>query len=586
MAAATSIYAGLALGAPVFAAVVRAGPRARPACGHRRRGPRRTGRPGVGLRRRSSPDARPELTLALDFTPNAVHAPIYAAVREGFDRAAGVRLRIRAPGASPDSLKDVLSGAADVGVLDIHDLGLAVIRGKDVVAFAALVQRPLAAIITTADVRRPRDLEGRRVGVSGLPSDPAVLDAVMRDDGGDIGRVAQVTIGFTAVQSLVSGRIAGVPAFWNAEGVALRRRGVPIHEFRVEDYGAPRYPEVVAGHPPLDAARAPRRRRRRRAGDRARHRRRPRAPGGRGGRHRPGGRGRPGTGAGPAAGGRADPRHGAAALALEGLGALGRRLQDPAEPARRRGGVRPGAGTGPRRRALTASSRLRLRCGSHAHLPRSRPRPRRAGPPRHGGGRRLRRHRRRPDRHGLGHDPGPDLSAPTTSSAFFNGGTEVRGQTTCVAPACDEHTLTVGEDGAELLIDATSNADNLSLEIIDPDGSRYSDNEVDPTSAHQLDFAPDAGEWTIRVYGSGDDVELRLRRRGRRLTLPDPLERVGRRSACDDPVGPPQPEREQRDPHDGPGDPEQDRRRRRGRCGSCTASRAPNSRDPQPAGRV
>jgi putative hydroxymethylpyrimidine transport system substrate-binding protein len=187
----------------------------------------------------------PEVTLALDFTPNAVHAPIYAAVREGFDRAAGVRLRIRAPGASPDSLKDVLSGAADMGILDIHDLGLAAVKGKDVVAVAALVERPLAAIVTSADVRRPRDLEGRRVGVSGLPSDPAVLDAVMRDDGGDYRKADLVTIGFTAVQSLISGRISGVPVFWNAEGVALRRRGVRIHEFRVDDYGAPRYPEVV-----------------------------------------------------------------------------------------------------------------------------------------------------------------------------------------------------------------------------------------------------------------------------------------------------------------------------------------------------
>ena len=47
------------------------------------------------------------------------------------------------------------------------------------------------------------------------------------------------------MQSLISGRIEGVPAFWNAEGVVLRERGVPIHEFRADAYGAPRYPEVV-----------------------------------------------------------------------------------------------------------------------------------------------------------------------------------------------------------------------------------------------------------------------------------------------------------------------------------------------------
>jgi NitT/TauT family transport system substrate-binding protein/putative hydroxymethylpyrimidine transport system substrate-binding protein len=186
-----------------------------------------------------------DVKLALDFTPNAVHAPVYAAVREQLDRKQGVRIRIKAPGSSPDSLKDVLSGATDMGILDIHDLGLAAVKGKDVVAVAGLVQRPLAALITAADVTRPRELEGRKVGVSGLPSDPAFLDAIMGADGGDHRKAEQVTIGFTAVQSLISGRIEGVPAFWNAEGVVLRERGVPVHEFRAEDYGAPPYPEVV-----------------------------------------------------------------------------------------------------------------------------------------------------------------------------------------------------------------------------------------------------------------------------------------------------------------------------------------------------
>jgi putative hydroxymethylpyrimidine transport system substrate-binding protein len=183
--------------------------------------------------------------IGLDFTPNAVHAPIYAAVRNGYDRKHGVVLRIRPPGSSPDSLKLVSSGRADLAVLDIHDLGLARERGADVVAVAALVQGPLAAIIAQPDIRRPRDLEGRRVGVSGLPSDPAVLRAVVEGDGGDYDQIRQVTIGFAAVPNLIERRIDAVPAFWNAEGVILRQRGVRTREFRVDDFGAPRYPEVV-----------------------------------------------------------------------------------------------------------------------------------------------------------------------------------------------------------------------------------------------------------------------------------------------------------------------------------------------------
>ena len=184
-------------------------------------------------------------TVALDFTPNAVHAPIYAASRGGFDRRHGVQIRIRPPGSAPDSLKLLAAGKVDLAVLDIHDLGLARERGEPFVGVAALVQRPLAAIIAQRDVARPRDLEGRRVGVSGLPSDPAVLRAVMEDDGGDLRRVRQVTIGFAAVANLVQNKVAAVPAFWNAEGVVLKRRGVRVREFRVDDYGAPRYPEVV-----------------------------------------------------------------------------------------------------------------------------------------------------------------------------------------------------------------------------------------------------------------------------------------------------------------------------------------------------
>ncbi len=187
-----------------------------------------------------------EATLALDFQPNAVHAGILAAERTGADRRNGIELDVRVPSASTDSLKLLAGGRADMAVVDIHDLGLARQRGRDLVGVGALVQRPLAAVIARSDeVRRPRDLEGRRVGVTGLPSDLAVLRAVVESDGGNPSRVDEVTIGFSAVPSLIARRVDAVVSFWNVEGVALRARGVPTREFRVDDFGAPRYPELV-----------------------------------------------------------------------------------------------------------------------------------------------------------------------------------------------------------------------------------------------------------------------------------------------------------------------------------------------------
>jgi NitT/TauT family transport system substrate-binding protein/putative hydroxymethylpyrimidine transport system substrate-binding protein len=189
---------------------------------------------------------RERATLALDFQPNAVHAGIYAALREDLDAERDLDLRLRVPSASTDSLKLLAAGRADVSVVDIHDLGLARQEGEPIVGVGALVQRPLAAVIARREpIRRPRDLEGRRVGVTGLPSDDAVLRAVVEADGGDFDRVERVTIGFSAVPSLIAERVDAVVSFWNAEGVALRQRGVPTREFRVDDYGAPRYPELV-----------------------------------------------------------------------------------------------------------------------------------------------------------------------------------------------------------------------------------------------------------------------------------------------------------------------------------------------------
>lgn len=184
-------------------------------------------------------------TLALDFQPNAAHAGAYAALRDDLDAEHGIDLNVRVPGASTDSLKLLANGRADLSIVDIHDLGLARERGADVVGVGALVQRPLAAVIAKPEVRRPRDLEGRRVGVTGLPSDDAVLRAIVEHDGGDFDRVKRTTIGFSAVPSLVAGKVDAVVTFWNVEGVALKARSVPTREFRVDEYGAPRYPELV-----------------------------------------------------------------------------------------------------------------------------------------------------------------------------------------------------------------------------------------------------------------------------------------------------------------------------------------------------
>jgi NitT/TauT family transport system substrate-binding protein/putative hydroxymethylpyrimidine transport system substrate-binding protein len=205
----------------------------------------------------AEPDAPPggassmpgrELDLILDFQPNAVHAGLYSALAGGHFAERGIELTVREPGSATDAPKLLESGRVDLAIMDIHDLAISREAGFDLVGIGAIVQRPLAAVIA-ADPERfetPADLFGAaRIGVTGLPSDDAVLDAVLGSSGVDGTAPETVTIGFQSVAALSSGRVDAATAFWNAEGVALEELGVATREFRVDDFGAPAYPELV-----------------------------------------------------------------------------------------------------------------------------------------------------------------------------------------------------------------------------------------------------------------------------------------------------------------------------------------------------
>jgi putative hydroxymethylpyrimidine transport system substrate-binding protein len=184
--------------------------------------------------------------IALDAPPAAVDAGLELMLVRDFDDAEGVELRLQAPTGRGSALERLVSRRAQFAVLDIHDLARARERGRDIVGVMALVQRPLAAIVAEPGVRRPRDLEGRHVGVSAARADAAVLAAIVRHDGGAARRVRRVRIARGAAESAVaSGRVTAAVGRWDTDGVALLAARPGAHAFRADDYGAPAYPELV-----------------------------------------------------------------------------------------------------------------------------------------------------------------------------------------------------------------------------------------------------------------------------------------------------------------------------------------------------
>ncbi len=184
-------------------------------------------------------------SLVLDFTPNAIHAGIYLALERGYLRSAGVDLHVVVPGASTDAISLLAAGRVQFAILDIHDLALADARGEHLVGIMALVERPLASVIAAPPFTTPRALDGHTVGVTGDPSDLAVLRSIVSGAGGDPAGVKTITIGYDAVPDLIARRVAAATAFWNDEGIQVAHYARGFHVFRVERFGAPPYPELV-----------------------------------------------------------------------------------------------------------------------------------------------------------------------------------------------------------------------------------------------------------------------------------------------------------------------------------------------------
>jgi putative hydroxymethylpyrimidine transport system substrate-binding protein len=187
-------------------------------------------------------------TLILDFTPNAVHAGIYRALAAGYYRRENIDLRVIEPTSTQETLKLIDAGRAQFGLADGSDVAGLIAGGGDAEAVMALVQRPLGGLIALASehLRSPADLAGKTVGITGVPSDLAVLDTELRHAGTSPSRVHIVTVGFNGSQALLAGRIAAFTGFIPDEGVTLQASGHPITAFGLNSYGGPAYPGLVA----------------------------------------------------------------------------------------------------------------------------------------------------------------------------------------------------------------------------------------------------------------------------------------------------------------------------------------------------
>lgn len=189
-----------------------------------------------------------KLTLMLDWYPNAVHSFLYAAQSQGYFAEEGLEVEIQMPADTNDALKLVAAGKVDLALSYQPQVLMA--RGEQipVKSVAALVRHPLNHLMTAEDsgISRPKDLAGRQAGYSSIPLYEAMLNTMVKHDGGDPASLRLIDVGFELVPALSTGRVDAIMGgFINHEQLILEREGHPVRSFNPVDYGVPDYYELV-----------------------------------------------------------------------------------------------------------------------------------------------------------------------------------------------------------------------------------------------------------------------------------------------------------------------------------------------------
>ena len=191
---------------------------------------------------------RAEVSLALDWYPNANHAGIYMARERGYFEQAGLDVEIVVPSDPTTVLQTVGAGRDTFGISYQSEVLFAREQEVPIVSVAALVQHPLNCLMTLADsgIETPADLAGKSIAMAGLPADEAFLQTILEDSGLSMDDVELINVGYDLLPAVLSGRAdAVIGVYWTHETILAEQEGYDVRYFRIEEWGVPDYYELV-----------------------------------------------------------------------------------------------------------------------------------------------------------------------------------------------------------------------------------------------------------------------------------------------------------------------------------------------------
>ncbi|CEA00757.1 Putative thiamine biosynthesis protein [Metalysinibacillus saudimassiliensis] len=182
-------------------------------------------------------DKLEKVTMVLDWTPNTNHTGLYVAEAQGFFKDQGLDVEIIQPGdAGADQL--VASGKADFGISYQEAITLARTQGVPLVSVAAIIQHNTSGFASpkAKEIATPKDFEGKTYGGWGSPIEKAVIETIMKADGGDVAKMDIINAGDADFFTMTEKDIDFAWIYYGWTGVEAELRGKDINMVYLTDY--------------------------------------------------------------------------------------------------------------------------------------------------------------------------------------------------------------------------------------------------------------------------------------------------------------------------------------------------------------
>lgn len=190
-----------------------------------------------------------EISVVLDWYPNAIHTFMYVAQEKGYFAEEGLDLKVQFPANTNDGISMPAAGKADIGMYYLHDAIItSVEEDVPIVSIGAVTQSMLNVFIALDEsgVKGPEDLAGKKIGYGGTALSEELTKQTLENVGLSAEDCEFVDVGFDLMTAMTTEQVdATIGGLINHEVPQLEEEGFTVNYFSPTDYGVPQNYELV-----------------------------------------------------------------------------------------------------------------------------------------------------------------------------------------------------------------------------------------------------------------------------------------------------------------------------------------------------